>query len=177
MTTPPARNPRNIQHRIERRHKIFSYIRLFVFVPGMIFAGLQVGAGLIWPPVQTVETGKTRHYEDLRPQTVHVPPGEVIDALRAIAATDERLVMDETPSVLTPTDAQIEIDSRQPIPLLNTRQTIIAHQEPDGTTSINIRSVSLRNLGKSDFGANARAIEHIQDALRAHFAAARQRGH
>ncbi len=120
--------------------------------------GLLAAAGLAWPRIDQVETGRSPEYPDLKPRDYTAPAPEVVRAAEAALA---ELGWSTTGSGRGPLGAEIAAVHKT-LPGIDEEVAVKVRREA-GRTRVVVRSRSLTLPW--DFGQNARNVRAVLAAL------------
>lgn len=141
--------------------------RLFIALAVLVtltVTGLLTAA-IIWPVINEVETGMSAEYPELQPQYYTTDPQRVFDETRASVENLEGWT-------LVGEDAtQFTLKAQHVSPFFGFTHDIAIRVEPvtEFVTRIHVKSAS--QIGKGDFGQNARNIKALLAALDARLGA------
>lgn len=129
----------------------------------LVMLALVLGAGawavLRWPHLDTVETGATPEYPDLRPREYAASEAEVTHAVKA---TVERLGWKVVGAGRGPGGSEVQASTRGHV-IPTDHEVAIRIQRAGGRTRVNARARS--RTFRWDFGENARLIERFLATL------------
>lgn len=139
------------------------FIALAILVGSTVSALLV--AAIIWPVINEVETGMSAEYPAIQPQYYTTDPQRVFEETRASVDTLEgwTLVSEDA--------TQYSLQAQRESPFFGFTDDISIRVEPvtEFVTRIHLKSAS--QIGKGDFGQNARNINALLDALDARLGA------
>jgi hypothetical protein len=129
--------------------------------------GVCAWALLRWPRIDTVETGRTAEYPELRPRDYAASEP---DTTRAVKATLERLGWSFVGAGRGPSGSEIQATARGTV-LPTEHEVAIRIQRTGPRTRVSVRAHS--RTFQWDFGEDARVIERFLGALDSEMAARR----
>lgn len=165
MSRHLPKRPESIQHRIERRQQRMKFVRYGIFLPSILIGAITGIGAMIWPSVNTVETGQTSEYQDLQPQFFNAPVSTLTVAVEDTVQAHDRLRFHEDSFANTDDSrAQLQIVAKGPVIPTTTNIRITMHTSASGRTAVNMRADSASGT-KTDFGQRARNIRFLQQEI------------
>jgi len=141
--------------------------RLFIALAILVTLSVTglLAAAIIWPVINEVETGMSAEYPEIQPQYYTTDPQRVFDETRASVDTLQGWT-------LVGEDAtEYSLKAQRESSFFGFTNDISIRVEPvtEFVTRIHLKSAS--QIGKGDFGQNARNIRALLDALDARLGA------
>lgn len=133
-------------------------VRYGIFLPSMLIGALTGLGAMIWPSVNTVQTGQTSEYQDLQPQYFEASVSNLADAIENTVAAHDRLRTSvDAPQHIADDNAQLNLIAKGPLLPTKTTIRITIHTSASGRRAVNMRADSASGT-KTDFGQRARNI-------------------